>query len=172
MRVNDQFLDRVFVVATMRATSADIVVWPATVNLAVGPSQRANRAVVVAARFAVGSHSERAWVLPVPRSGTPTDGKKDVTKAARKAAFMIQVRSGQVFPRSHTVPAWGPVHLTPRHTDHQAPSVQTYTRTSLYTSNHELGGDQSINQRSVTTCLLYTSPSPRDRQKSRMPSSA
>ena len=24
----------------------------------------------------------------------------------------------------------------------------------------------------VTTCLLYTSPSPRDRQKSRMPSSA
>ena len=26
--------------------------------------------------------------------------------------------------------------------------------------------------KSVTTCLLYTSPSPRDRQKSRMPSSA
>ena len=26
--------------------------------------------------------------------------------------------------------------------------------------------------RSGTTCLLYTSPSPRDRQKSRMPSSA
>ena len=25
---------------------------------------------------------------------------------------------------------------------------------------------------SVTSCLLYTSPSPRDRQKSRMPSSA
>ena len=24
----------------------------------------------------------------------------------------------------------------------------------------------------ITTCLLYTSPSPRDRQKSRMPSSA
>ena len=28
------------------------------------------------------------------------------------------------------------------------------------------------NNRPVTTCLLYTSPSPRDRQKSRMPSSA
>ena len=27
-------------------------------------------------------------------------------------------------------------------------------------------------RRTVTTCLLYTSPSPRDRQKSRMPSSA
>ena len=29
-----------------------------------------------------------------------------------------------------------------------------------------------LNQANVDTCLLYTSPSPRDRQKSRMPSSA
>ena len=29
-----------------------------------------------------------------------------------------------------------------------------------------------VDQRKVYTCLLYTSPSPRDRQKSRMPSSA
>ena len=27
-------------------------------------------------------------------------------------------------------------------------------------------------RRTIMTCLLYTSPSPRDRQKSRMPSSA
>ena len=37
-------------------------------------------------------------------------------------------------------------------------------------------GDKKINVikevRAITTCLLYTSPSPRDRQKSRMPSSA
>ena len=35
-------------------------------------------------------------------------------------------------------------------------------------------GPQSIRQasRHLRTCLLYTSPSPRDRQKSRMPSSA
>ena len=32
-----------------------------------------------------------------------------------------------------------------------------------------VGGQEAI---SNTTCLLYTSPSPRDRQKSRMPSSA
>ena len=32
------------------------------------------------------------------------------------------------------------------------------------------GRDQRILQ--IATCLLYTSPSPRDRQKSRMPSSA
>ena len=30
----------------------------------------------------------------------------------------------------------------------------------------------SIQRKLLTTCLLYTSPSPRDRQKSRMPSSA
>ena len=30
----------------------------------------------------------------------------------------------------------------------------------------------STNKGSITSCLLYTSPSPRDRQKSRMPSSA
>ena len=32
--------------------------------------------------------------------------------------------------------------------------------------------DNTLNQISAKTCLLYTSPSPRDRQKSRMPSSA
>ena len=38
-----------------------------------------------------------------------------------------------------------------------------------------LEGENTVDLRSsvsVTTCLLYTSPSPRDRQKSRMPSSA
>ena len=34
-----------------------------------------------------------------------------------------------------------------------------------------LGGDKARGK-DVTDCLLYTSPSPRDRQKSRMPSSA
>ena len=32
--------------------------------------------------------------------------------------------------------------------------------------------DKTPNPVDITTCLLYTSPSPRDRQKSRMPSSA
>ena len=36
-----------------------------------------------------------------------------------------------------------------------------------------LGIDPSIGREvAIKTCLLYTSPSPRDRQKSRMPSSA
>ena len=32
--------------------------------------------------------------------------------------------------------------------------------------------EQGIGGATIMTCLLYTSPSPRDRQKSRMPSSA
>ena len=34
------------------------------------------------------------------------------------------------------------------------------------------GKNQTIRSDSIKSCLLYTSPSPRDRQKSRMPSSA
>ena len=43
------------------------------------------------------------------------------------------------------------------------------------TSASELKSNEervSANQESIDACLLYTSPSPRDRQKSRMPSSA
>ena len=36
---------------------------------------------------------------------------------------------------------------------------------------HEIDWDDA-RVKSITPCLLYTSPSPRDRQKSRMPSSA
>ena len=36
----------------------------------------------------------------------------------------------------------------------------------------KLGISQAMKEKSVDICLLYTSPSPRDRQKSRMPSSA
>ena len=49
-------------------------------------------------------------------------------------------------------------------------SVYRYTNTDLRNLN------PSFNPRKLNpeyrTCLLYTSPSPRDRQKSRMPSSA
>ena len=34
------------------------------------------------------------------------------------------------------------------------------------------GDTIKVDQSLITVCLLYTSPSPRDRQKSRMPSSA
>ena len=38
--------------------------------------------------------------------------------------------------------------------------------------NYQLNVDGDTNTWTAITCLLYTSPSPRDRQKSRMPSSA
>ena len=42
----------------------------------------------------------------------------------------------------------------------------------LPTTYHLTSGNQMLAYEVIITCLLYTSPSPRDRQKSRMPSSA
>ena len=39
-------------------------------------------------------------------------------------------------------------------------------------TNGRIAQDQLAKQEQIEGCLLYTSPSPRDRQKSRMPSSA
>ena len=43
-----------------------------------------------------------------------------------------------------------------------------------YKTVYEGGEGEIVEKKSrfIATCLLYTSPSPRDRQKSRMPSSA
>ena len=46
----------------------------------------------------------------------------------------------------------------------------SFTKNFLQNHPHELA--KSIAEARSQTCLLYTSPSPRDRQKSRMPSSA
>ena len=54
----------------------------------------------------------------------------------------------------------------------------TYLADYIAVSAHKIGGPQGVGALYVapeapyTSCLLYTSPSPRDRQKSRMPSSA
>ena len=49
-----------------------------------------------------------------------------------------------------------------------------FNRFTRGTMQHSKPGDSAIVGRARTAkiCLLYTSPSPRDRQKSRMPSSA
>ena len=44
-------------------------------------------------------------------------------------------------------------------------------QSQVYTTMDELG-PSSVKEIADKACLLYTSPSPRDRQKSRMPSSA
>ena len=48
--------------------------------------------------------------------------------------------------------------------------VQAQLEFELYLSNNKMNIQAALGM--ATTCLLYTSPSPRDRQKSRMPSSA
>ena len=45
-------------------------------------------------------------------------------------------------------------------------------KTNAIVNTDNLAYENYISMRRKNTCLLYTSPSPRDRQKSRMPSSA
>ena len=44
--------------------------------------------------------------------------------------------------------------------------------TTKFTGRQFVGGEDPLQTQAIGICLLYTSPSPRDRQKSRMPSSA
>ena len=46
------------------------------------------------------------------------------------------------------------------------------TSVGFYLALHTSAASALVNTNTLSTCLLYTSPSPRDRQKSRMPSSA
>ena len=48
-------------------------------------------------------------------------------------------------------------------------SIESITISKKHTNWREILGLKNLEE---LTCLLYTSPSPRDRQKSRMPSSA
>ena len=55
--------------------------------------------------------------------------------------------------------------------DHQP--VYNFSKWNLITTKDIKGGEElTLNYTFYKVCLLYTSPSPRDRQKSRMPSSA
>ena len=50
--------------------------------------------------------------------------------------------------------------------------VEVHTQSELESAMDISPRIVGVNSRNLKTCLLYTSPSPRDRQKSRMPSSA
>ena len=61
--------------------------------------------------------------------------------------------------------------------DKQVDLKGKYVMSGLLNSHTHMGLDSDLKKKfptteASTTCLLYTSPSPRDRQKSRMPSSA
>ena len=54
---------------------------------------------------------------------------------------------------------------------HNRPLKPSDAQLAAALPNNPAGADETPNE-GHTDCLLYTSPSPRDRQKSRMPSSA
>ena len=111
----------------------------------------ANRGLgkAVALRFA----EEGAKVMLVGRN----------TEALQAVQKMIEAKGGaaEVFCADVTDPAA---------VDKMAAQIdQSHGRTDILVNNAGISIEQPLNDMS---CLLYTSPSPRDRQKSRMPSSA
>ena len=53
-----------------------------------------------------------------------------------------------------------------------APAIEMSDESSLHIESNESNESSDVSLDQSNNCLLYTSPSPRDRQKSRMPSSA
>ena len=56
--------------------------------------------------------------------------------------------------------------------DQPSSGITIFTYSISSTTTSITGSDDNSNTLSYTSCLLYTSPSPRDRTRSRMPSSA
>ena len=56
--------------------------------------------------------------------------------------------------------------------DHHPDWQNTYNKVKINLTTHDKGGITSNDTKLAESCLLYTSPSPRDRTRSRMPSSA
>ena len=96
------------------------------------------------------------------RTGIPLNGGAVAAKAAWLSAHEpARVAASRWLLSPRDLIAW-------RLTGEVATDVTLASATGLYDRDGEPGGSPA----DIATCLLYTSPSPRDRQKSRMPSSA
>ena len=82
-------------------------------------------------------------------------------------ALRISDRDGQAYPYNEMVQEWTGAWV---HTSEFEPKSPLLNPTNHPTDAQSL--QHAKPQVISVTCLLYTSPSPRDRQKSRMPSSA
>ena len=92
-------------------------------------------------------------------------------------ATTIQADSIAPFSREELLGKFNPA----KHSDFQLIESRFSTKTEIYLRKeaydafkrmHEAALKEGITLTILSACLLYTSPSPRDRQKSRMPSSA
>ena len=96
-----------------------------------------------------------------------------------KYALAISDRSGMAFPYNEMVREWNGafVHISeyePKQPqlDPKPTSADPQALQRARTARTEFPTEDFLPQNPITTCLLYTSPSPRDRTRSRMPSSA
>ena len=111
-----------------------------------------------------------------PRESTPPSiAQSDIQPATGSDTLETQESSTQPATESDTQPAQqSNIQPAPKGSTQRARS-STQPATESDTQKAHQGNTLSATQEDVSlavTCLLYTSPSPRDRQKSRMPSSA
>ena len=99
-----------------------------------------------------------------PRIGVPTGQRRGSAITVKETSFFVQDSAGNgldgvtvYIPSSHETSITSPDGDVITFNDDLSQNLFTGDL-SIYAPDH--------------TCLLYTSPSPRDRQKSRMPSSA
>ena len=94
------------------------------------------------------------------------EGKIDVKDTLKEIKLKIQLKKKEIYS---SINAWQRVQLS-RHPSR--PYTLDYLNNMTDGRFLELHGDRNISDDKAMICLLYTSPSPRDRNVSRMPSSA
>ena len=86
--------------------------------------------------------------------------------------FYRNPKAGDTFKRRESTPEKQKQSLSLSKTSYQSISYKPIEQKPLSPNPEEIKKIKEIASILTQTCLLYTSPSPRDRQKSRMPSSA
>ena len=109
--------------------------------------------------------------------GTESDGDDDIEAAELHAEGLRRVLAAAegASAQLQSVTAQGGVKPAVRVVRVETSSADSTHGEAATSEGHLdllLQGRQEVNSLCFTACLLYTSPSPRDRQKSRMPSSA
>ena len=108
-------------------------------------------------------------------AGANGSGKTRLLKRITNGAHPNNQRNawGQGFHLENPIPNTAPVPFVSKNLSLTDPSTQAPNSVVQYAQQAETPGASNLNHATLSyICLLYTSPSPRDKRQSRMPSSA
>ena len=111
----------------------------------------------------------RGGPRPVPRRAGGGGYEYNVANIDNGVEFVLaSVEASQRTPKKFSFAD----RLAKSHEDHITEHLKTGAEQTITVATQHDAFDQLFNDASDTSCLLYTSPSPRDKCRSRMPSSA